>query len=601
MQTKLSLILATVDKASAGIRSVSGKLKTGLVPAAEKARAALNQTQASRKLIADYRALAGNSGKLGDKLSAARAKLQALEQRQKSAKKPSATLAKQLDKQRATLRELNSQQAEYSKGLKRSQAQMRTRGIDINRLTSEEARLGKQMAEQSRGIATLQRRSERLARIRERLSRIRLPAAATGLLGAGGLYGLTRGINGTADSLDNLSKASRRLLLPIAELQALRHQAELSGVSTAEMDKGLETLSRRIGEIKATGGKGTLGSFLSQSGEDDFISQLSAAKDNAAAYQLILDKFSQIQDVQKQAAFAEMVFGRSGKKMLLMLREGTDGLATSRAELANLGALITPEQAKIAEDYNDQLHRMKMGFDAIKIQALLPILQELNNTFGDLITKLKDVDWREQKIAKLSATIRRLVDGFGWLINNLPSAVASFVAFKAVLAGISALMVANPIGAIVAAVAALSAGLVLLYENSETLRSAISSLWAGIQATPAAIKSAFGSVVNEIQSLIAGLLNNIPSFLLPSAWGEQLDQVRSSLNSLPQAPELTSRIQANIGKIGPGTQAAMPVQQSEIRLKIESDQKVTTEKADTASGVDLTVQQFRGPAAIMGY
>ena len=71
---------------------------------------------------------------------------------------------------------------------------------------------------------------------------------------------------------------------------------------------------------------------------------------------------------------------------------------------------------------------------------------------------------------------------------------------KVAQAGLNTVMKTNPIGLVVAALAALAAGLVTAYHTSETFRSAVDSAFSAIQKTASNV---IGSVVDWINELVA--------------------------------------------------------------------------------------------------
>lgn len=71
---------------------------------------------------------------------------------------------------------------------------------------------------------------------------------------------------------------------------------------------------------------------------------------------------------------------------------------------------------------------------------------------------------------------------------------------KVAQAGLNAVLSANPIGLVVAALAALAAGLVTAYQTSETFRNIVNSAWASIKK---GAQDAIGVVVDWINELVA--------------------------------------------------------------------------------------------------
>ena len=80
------------------------------------------------------------------------------------------------------------------------------------------------------------------------------------------------------------------------------------------------------------------------------------------------------------------------------------------------------------------------------------------------------------------------------------AAEAGATGLKVAQAGLNAVLSANPIGLVVAALAALAAGLVTAYKTSETFRSAVNSAFASVKKIA---QNAIGTVVDWINELVA--------------------------------------------------------------------------------------------------
>lgn len=80
------------------------------------------------------------------------------------------------------------------------------------------------------------------------------------------------------------------------------------------------------------------------------------------------------------------------------------------------------------------------------------------------------------------------------------AAEAGATGLKIAQAGLNAVLSANPIGLVVAALAALAAGLVTAYQTSETFRNAVNSAFASVKKIA---QNAIGTVVDWINELVA--------------------------------------------------------------------------------------------------
>ena len=220
--------------------------------------------------------------------------------------------------------------------------------------------------------------------------------------------------------------------------------------------------------------------------------------------------------------------------------------------------------------------------------ALLPAIASVMTAFAGLATWVSE---NSTLVTTLAAVIGGLVIVV-WAVNAATAAWAAIqpvvtVATK-VWAGVqwllNAALSANPIGLVVIAIAALVAGLIYAWNNSETFRTIVLNVWAAIKgavlavvnwlktAVPAAfqwVKNAFlnytplGLVIShwgQIKTFISGAVKNvlaaiewikaIPSKL--SAWfGQAKDAAVTKLSSLVEwVKSLPGKIIGALGNVG---------------------------------------------------
>lgn len=157
--------------------------------------------------------------------------------------------------------------------------------------------------------------------------------------------------------------------------------------------------------------------------------------------------------------------------------------------------------------------------------ALLPALASVMTVLAGLAT------WVSEN-SRLVTTLAAVVGGFVvvvWAVNAATAAWAAIqgiaaVATKVWAAGqwlLNAALSANPIGLVVIAIAALVAGLIYAWNNSETFRTIVLNVWA-------AIKGAVLAVVNWLKTAVPAafqwvknaFLNYTPLGLVISHWGQ---------------------------------------------------------------------------------
>ena len=147
-------------------------------------------------------------------------------------------------------------------------------------------------------------------------------------------------------------------------------------------------------------------------------------------------------------------------------------------------------------------------------------------------------------------TVGAITAQTGAWVAQKAAAIASAVATKAMTAAqwlMNAAMSANPIGLVIAAIAALVAALVILYNKNEAFRNFVNNMWAGIRGgwmnVINGIKNAFASLnpVEWGKDLINGIANGIKSaaYHVRDAVGNVASTIRSFLHfSRPDTGDL---------------------------------------------------------------
>ena len=232
-------------------------------------------------------------------------------------------------------------------------------------------------------------------------SAMKLGGLAT--LGVGGMLAL---VKQTADAGDGLVNVAKRIDFGVEAFQEYQFAAEQSGVSQEDFVKGVENLTRKLGEAKA--GQGQLFGFLKQT-NPALLKQVLAAKSNEQAFELMLNSLGKVKDAQKQAAYAAFLFGKSGKNFTNLANEGSDGIAKLRDTARSLG-IMTEKQAVQADNFGDtwaSIERIFAGVRNTVSMAIIPLLQQLAESFIAFFQKNREAiqKFATEFAANLSAAI----------------------------------------------------------------------------------------------------------------------------------------------------------------------------------------------------
>lgn len=199
-------------------------------------------------------------------------------------------------------------------------------------------------------------------------------AAATAAIG-----GMGMAVKGTIDAADEMAKASKAIGVPIEELSRLRYAADLSGVSFQSLQNGVKRLSMNMSDALAGTGEGAkafeqLG--ISVTGADGKL------KSSSAVMQEIADKFAAMPDGAEKTALAMRLFGKAGADMIPLLTGGSEALGNLMNEADRFGQVFTEKMGAQAEQFNDNMSRLKGAFANVAAeiaQRVLPYLAQFSD------------------------------------------------------------------------------------------------------------------------------------------------------------------------------------------------------------------------------
>lgn len=206
-------------------------------------------------------------------------------------------------------------------------------------------------------------------------------AALVGALAVGSFAGF---IKDSIDAADAANESSQAVGLAVDEYTALKFAAGEAGVGTEQLGSALGKFNKTI-DAAANGGAKQLEAFarLGISVRDAG----GAVKTNQQLFAEVADVFQQMPDGVQKSALAMQLFGKSGAALIPLLNEGSAGLAKMRQLAEELGLVLSSEQAKNADAFNDNLSILGQVADgaANKISGdLLPSLRDLTGLMIDL-------------------------------------------------------------------------------------------------------------------------------------------------------------------------------------------------------------------------
>lgn len=225
-------------------------------------------------------------------------------------------------------------------------------------------------------------------------------------------------------------------------------------------------------------------------------------------------------------------------------------------------------------------------------EKLLPVVTQFTQAMGTAATFVADhstaVLIAAGVIGGLAATILAINGGLA-AYHAIQTAVrVATTAWTAAQGALNVVMNLNPIGIVVTAIAALVAGIIYAYQNSETFRNGVNGLWEAIKSGASKVMTWIQPIIDGFWAMVDGVqsaytwVSNLFSNFTPPAW---LSQVGSFLGLSAGGAPPTIEAAA-------GAAASVPTLATLVRRRTSAD---TT---PAPSVVNITVNGALDPVAV---
>lgn len=265
-----------------------------------------------------------------------------------------------------------------------------------------------------------------------------------------------------------------------------------------------------------------------------------AGMSESEALQTVIDKIKNAGSETEALTIAQETFGTKGAaEMATAIREGRLSLDDLSASMADYSTVVT-------DTYNntmDGVDGATTAANAAKIamstlgetisDMLAPIFQHLTQLLIDAKARFDTLDDGQKQaivtiglivaaigpalviIGKVITAVGTITTGVGSLVGFVGGTVVPLITGTVMpaLSGLWALMLANPISIVIAAIAAIVAAFVLLWNKCEGFRNFWINLFSSIKSTVVDAKnnvlSTFDGIKNGISSRIEGAKNSV--------------------------------------------------------------------------------------------
>lgn|SRR5574338_70828 len=191
----------------------------------------------------------------------------------------------------------------------------------------------------------------------------------------------------------SISDTAERLGVGTEELQQFQYAVTLTGGSTEAANDALLHFSKNIGDA-TTGNQAATDAFnalhVSVRGANGEVG------DTMDLLEGVADGFSQLKTDGERTMIAMQLFGRGGKTLIPLLKQGSAGVKQLRDEFKSLGGGLSKDTLGALADADDALDRMSFTSKLLKAELVAGLAPALTTVIG----------W----VTGLVATFRELAD-----------------------------------------------------------------------------------------------------------------------------------------------------------------------------------------------
>jgi hypothetical protein len=254
----------------------------------------------------------------------------------------------------------------------------------------------------------------------------------------------------------------------------------------------------------------------------------------------IADAFSKAKNGPVKTATAIMLFGKAGADMIPMLNKGSKGIKDFGDRADKMGLIMSGKDAQSMKDFALKMRTMKdatSGITRMITIAALPAMMQLANFISSASEKI--VKWVKQN-RSLVNTIVKIVGAVGAILTVLGAFILTFgTLIRSISIGIKVFqgikvmisLTSGPIGIIILAVGALTAGVIYCWTHFAKFRAVILTVWDTVKGFAVMLKD---YVIERIKGIAdgIGLIGKALESLFSGKFKEAFQEVSKGVTSL---------------------------------------------------------------------
>ena len=291
-----------------------------------------------------------------------------------------------------------------------------------------------------------------------------------------------------------------------------------SGIKSSQAGTAMRTMMTKLqGELKLSGA--AFGEITVQTANAD-----GSMRELGDILADLRGAFSQMTESEAAAAAETLVGKNAISGFLAVMNAAPADIDKLSSAIANCDGTSQQMADTMQDNLAGQLTILKSQLEELAIsfgEMLMPVIRDIVGHIQKFVDKLNSMDEGTRKVILTIAAvvaalgpvliiIGKVISAVGTIMTIIPKIGPAITAVKGAFAGLNAVMAANPIILIIAAIAALVAAFIYLWNNCEGFRQFWIDLWEGIKSVVStcveAIKNFFSGVIDFVKNNWQGLL-----------------------------------------------------------------------------------------------
>ena len=227
--------------------------------------------------------------------------------------------------------------------------------------------------------------------------------AAAVALGAGFVVATKKAL----EFADSIAKTADKVGLSTDALQKYRYAADLAGVSNGELDKAFDKLNKSIGETISDGTGAAFDAFEQLGLSSDLMS--GRLRGTEPVFLAVSDALAQVDDHSQRAALAADIFGRSGTKLINLMKNGRGDIKAAGDEFERFGGVIEEGTLRSSEKAIDAITRLTTLMQSKLTKALADNAELIADFGGKLLQNLPILIERMYRFAEAIGLVSKRI------------------------------------------------------------------------------------------------------------------------------------------------------------------------------------------------